>query len=58
MPKSQPRVVDPQKMQDRGVEVVNVYDILLSLVAELVGRAVGNSPFDAPPAIQIEKPLM
>ena len=39
----QPRVVDAQQVQDRGVQVVDVDRVLDGGVAELVGLAVGDA---------------
>ena len=39
----QPGVVDPEEAEDRGVEVVDVDDVLDRRVAEFVGRAVGDA---------------
>ena len=46
-PESQPGVVDAQAMQDRGVQVVDVDRIPDDVVAEIVGRAVGDPGPDA-----------
>ena len=37
----EPRVVDAQAVQDRGVQVVDVDRVLGDVVAEVVGLAVG-----------------
>jgi hypothetical protein len=41
------RVVDTQAVQDRCVQVVRVDRILGDVLAVVVGRAVGDSRFDA-----------
>ena len=43
----QPRVVDAQAVQDRGVQVVDVDRVLGDVVAEVVGLAVGDPGLDA-----------
>ena len=43
----QPLVVDAEQVQHRGVQVVDVDDVLDGVVAELVGRAVGDAALDA-----------
>ena len=40
----QPGVVDPQQMQDRGVQVVDVDGVLDDVVGEVVGLAVASCP--------------
>ena len=36
-------VIEPEQVEDRGVQVVNVHRVLDSVVAEFVGFAVGES---------------
>ena len=43
----QPRVVQAQQVEDRGVEVVDVDAVLGDVDAVLVGRAVDDPAFDA-----------
>ena len=43
----QPLVVEPQKVQDRPVDVVNRRDVFDGLVAEFVGCSVGERSPDA-----------
>ena len=40
-------VVDPQAMQDRGVQVMDVDGVASDVVAEVVGRAVSDAGLDA-----------
>ena len=40
----EPLVVDAQQVQHRGVQVVDVHDVVDGVVAELVGRAVARCP--------------
>ena len=54
----QPLVVDAEQVQHRGVQVVDVDDVLDGVVAELVGAPWVMPPLMPPPASQIEKPLM
>ena len=43
----QPRVIDAQAMEDRGVQVVDVDRVAGDVVAEVVGLAVGDAGLDA-----------
>src|ERR1051325_782652 len=40
-------VIDAEKMEQRGVKVMDVHDVLDGVVAEFVGLAVGNASADA-----------
>src|ERR1700683_2528665 len=42
-------VVDPEQVQDRGVQIVHRADAVLGVNAELVGRAMHRAPLDAAP---------
>ena len=41
-------VVDAEQMQHGGVEIVNVEDVFDGVVAEFVGRTVGDSASNSP----------
>src|SRR5260221_9475986 len=43
----QPRVVDAQAVEDRGVQIVDVDRVARDIVAEVVGLAVGQATLDA-----------
>src|SRR5688500_1979912 len=43
----QPLVVEAQQVQDRGVQIVDVYLVLHGSEAEVVGSAVGHAAFHA-----------
>ena len=47
VPVGQPRVIEAQQGQHRGVQVVDVDPVFDRPVTEFVGRAVGHSAFDA-----------
>ena len=51
----QARVVDPQEVEDGGVQVVDVDRVLDDVVGEVVGLAVGDPRLMPPPAIQMVK---
>jgi len=40
-------VVDAHEVEDRGVEVVDVYGVFDDVVAEVVGLAMNDAAFDA-----------
>src|SRR5947208_15035767 len=44
--KGEPRVVEPEQMQRRGVEVMHGYFILDDIVAVFIGRAVNHAALD------------
>ena len=43
MPVGEPFVIQPQKMQDRGMQIVNVHSVLNGIPAEFVGLAVNQA---------------
>src|SRR5260370_4225051 len=45
-PVRQPQVIDAEKVQDRGVTVVYVHDVVDGFIAELVGGAIREATFD------------
>ena len=45
--KRQPLVIDPQAMQNGGIEVMDMDRVLLHVVAEVVRLAVRDARFDA-----------
>ena len=54
IPIRQPLMIEPQQMQQRGVQVVDMNLVLHRLEAELISRAVSLPAFDAAaiPAIE------
>ena len=49
-------VIESQKMENRGVEVMNVHLVIRCGKAELVGGTVDVPPRAPPPASHIENP--
>src|SRR2546422_6900473 len=43
---SEPQVIDPQQVENRGVKVVHVNGVLRSVVAQVIGVAVRDSTLD------------
>lgn len=47
----EPLVVDPEEMEDGGVEFVHVRGVLDDVVTEVVGLAVRDAPLTPPPPV-------
>src|SRR3981189_2252323 len=56
--KGQPLVIEPEQVQDRGVQVVDVHRVLDGLVTEVVGPAVGDARLHAPTGQPEREPLV
>ena len=43
----EPRVIEAEQVQDRGMQVVDVHRVFDGLVAELIGGTVDDAPLDS-----------
>ena len=48
--------IEPELLEDRGVDIGDIVSVLDGVEADLVGRAMDNPPAIPPPAIQTLKP--